>query len=97
MAVSTANLAVTTTAGLIVTPTGSQNMLAVTNPTGSGVTVYIGGPTVSSTNYYKALAAGDPPMTITDGEKDSLSKLGWYIRASGSGTVYVTTDQENYS
>lgn len=78
---------ITTTASELGTSIGSREMLMVTNPSGSGATIYVGVASDVASDTGHALAAGDPPMTITNGPVDSIASQPWYaVTASGTAT-----------
>lgn len=61
--------------------------LSVLNPTGSGATIYIGGPGVAQSNATYALAAGDPPWIADNAPGIPTAALPWYaVTASGTAT-----------
>lgn len=88
MSLTSGSQTITTTATPIGTLSGSRSALVVQNPAG-GSTIYIGGATVTSSNGI-AVAAGDPPFTATDGDRDSLGAERWYA-VTASGTAVIRT------
>jgi hypothetical protein len=80
---------VTTTRTLLGSPRDSRKQLTV-SPDAS-VTVYIGGPTVTSANGFP-LAPGDDPFDVYSaylGDK-AAAQAFYAVTASGSATVHVT-------
>lgn len=61
--------------------------LSILNPTGSGATIYVGGPNVSASNATFVLAPGDPPWIADSVQDYPAADYAWYaVTASGTAT-----------
>jgi len=78
---------ITTSPSELGTGSGSREMLMVTNPSGSGASIAVGVDSDVTAATGHLLAPGDPPMTITNGPRDSVASAPWYaVTASGTAT-----------
>lgn len=90
MGVVQATQSITTTASQLGSARGGRSLLAVRNPGGSGRSIYIGGSGVTVATALFVLAPGDPTLTITTGEHDSLGGEDWYaITSTGTAAGVV--------
>lgn len=68
---------------------GSRELLIIQNPSGSGGSIRIGGDDIDASTGI-LVAAGDPPITFSNGDRDSLGTMRWYAcRVTGDVDINV--------